>query len=426
MSKDFIAILKSRNMIHDMSPSLETYISTRSISGYIGFDLTANSLHIGNLASIMLLRHFQLAGHRPIVLVGGATTMVGDPSFKEDERVMVSEEEINYRRECISMQLQKLLRYDQSSTSALLVNNFDWFAKMGVIEFLRDVGKHITVNYMRAKDSVKRRMETGISYTEFTYQLFQGYDFYYLHKNYGVMLQMGGSDQWGNLTTGIELTRRKSGEEVFALTTPLITKADGSKFGKSEKGTNIWLDPNLTSPYEFYQFWLNCSDEDAKKFINVFTVLSKEDIDSLIERHNLAPHERLLQKTLAADVTSYVHSVQECRKAIETSEILFSKDGDLKTLAEKDLLSVFTNIPHISVCKDTVISSSILELLCDFSDGKIFESKSEARRLVKEGGLLINKSKILDIDANMSDFLIYNKYVVVQKGKKNYYLIVCN
>lgn len=425
MSKDFIAILKSRNMIHDMSPSLETYISTRSISGYIGFDLTANSLHIGNLASIMLLRHFQLAGHRPIVLVGGATTMVGDPSFKEDERVMVSEEEINYRRECISMQLQKLLRYDQSSTSALLVNNFDWFAKMGVIEFLRDVGKHITVNYMRAKDSVKRRMETGISYTEFTYQLFQGYDFYYLHKNYGVMLQMGGSDQWGNLTTGIELTRRKSGEEVFALTTPLITKADGSKFGKSEKGTNIWLDPNLTSPYEFYQFWLNCSDEDAKKFINVFTVLSKEDIDSIIERHNLVPHERFLQKTLAADVTSYVHSIQECKKAIETSEILFSKDGDLKTLTEKDLLSVFTNIPHISVCKDTVINSSILELLCDFSDGKIFDSKSEARRLVKERGLLINKSKILDVDANMSDFVIFNKYVVVQKGKKNYYLIVC-
>jgi tyrosyl-tRNA synthetase len=425
MYEDFIKNLRWRGMIHDMSPNVENYLNKFCTTAYLGFDLTANSLHIGNLASIMLLKHLQNAGHKPIVLIGGATSMIGDPSFKQKERVLISPEELNYRRECISAQLSRFLRYDDSLNSALLLDNIDWFGNMGVIDFLRDVGKHITVNYMKAKESVKQRMETGISYTEFTYQLFQAYDFYYLNRNFNVKLQLGGSDQWGNLTTGIELIRRKCGEEVFAITTPLITKADGSKFGKSERGGNVWLDPKLTSPYEFYQFWLNCTDDDAARFIRVFTTLSSEEIDIIIFNHNANPEMRTMQKLLARLVTSDVHSDKETKKAERTSEILFSKKGDLLELEEAELLAAFSNLPQIHVSKEQLMTTDISSLLSSITNNKIFESKSEVRRFIKNGGLLVNKSKIVDATLKADKLLIYNRYIVVQKGKKNYYLIVC-
>lgn len=425
MYKDFIENIRWRGMIHDMSSNVENHLSNSYTTAYLGFDLTANSLHIGNLAPIMLLKHLQNAGHKPIVLVGGATSMIGDPSFKENERVLISTEELQYRRECISAQLRRLLRYDDSSNSALLLDNIDWFGSMGVIDFLRDVGKHITVNYMKAKESVKKRMETGISYTEFTYQLFQAYDFYYLNKHFNVKLQLGGADQWGNLTTGIELIRRKCGEEVFAITTPLITKTDGSKFGKSEKGGNIWLDPTLTSPYEFYQFWVNCADEDAVRFIRVFSMLSAEEIDNTIFLHKKNPEKRTLQKILAKIVTTEVHSEVESKKAASTSEVLFSRDRDLRNLEEKELVGAVANIQQIHASKEQLINIDVVSLLSSFTRNKIFESKSEVCRFINSGGLLINKSKIVDGSIMASELLIHNRYILIQKGKKHYYVIVC-
>ena len=344
---DFIRELQWRGMIHDMTPGTEEQLRKEMTSAYIGFDPTAPSLHIGNLATIMLLMHFQLAGHKPFALVGGATGMVGDPSGKSEERNLLDEETLRINQAGVRKQLEKFLNFDCGANSAVMVNNYDWFKNMGYLEFLRDAGKYITVNYMMAKDSVKSRLETGLSYTEFSYQMLQGYDFYYLFAQHGVKLQMGGSDQWGNITTGTEYIRRKSGGEAYALTTPLITRADGAKFGKTESG-NVWLDPKITSPYHFYQFWLNIADEDAKTLIRVFTLLDQEKISNLIRQHDEDPQKRILQKTLAKEITVRVHSRQEYDKAVSASNILFGKSTteDLGNIDEDTLLSVFEGVPQ--------------------------------------------------------------------------------
>jgi tyrosyl-tRNA synthetase len=420
----FIQELRWRGMIHDMMPGTEEQLEKEMTAGYIGFDPTADSLHIGNLLPIMLLVHFQRAGHKPIALVGGATGMIGDPSFKAEERKFLDEETLKYNLSCQKKQLEKFLDFNCGSNSAEIVNNFDWFKDFSFLNFLRDVGKHITVNYMMSKDSVKKRLETGISFTEFSYQLIQGYDYYYLNLHKNCRLQMGGSDQWGNIVTGTELIRRKDGGEAFALTCPLVTKSDGGKFGKSEKG-NVWLDPAKTSPYAFYQFWMNVSDEDAEKYIKLFTLLTKEEIDQIILEHHQAPHLRHLQKKLATEVTLMVHAQEGLNTAVEATDILFGKGTreTLKKLDENTFLSVFDGVPMFSVDKELLKSGiNIIDLLGEKTE--VFPSKGEVRRMIKGGGVSLNKVKIEDeaISVNTDD-LLNDRYILVQKGKKNYYLI---
>jgi tyrosyl-tRNA synthetase len=395
-------------------------------TGYVGFDPTADSLHIGNLVPVMLLVHLQRAGHKPVALVGGATGLVGDPSGKSAERPLLDIEALNHNLNSQKKQLQKFLRFDDSENSAQIVNNYDWFKDIGFLEFIRDTGKHITVNYMMSKDSVKNRLEGGMSFTEFTYQLVQGYDFYHLYQNLDCKLQMGGSDQWGNIVTGTELIRRKAQGEAFAMTAPLVKKADGTKFGKSEGG-NVWLDPERTSPYKFYQYWLNTSDEDAANFIKVFTLLPKEEIEALEKEHAEAPHMRILQKALAEDVTRRVHSEEDLQTAIKASNILFGKSTteDLASLNESTLLSVFEGVPQVEVSKAEIdAAENYIDLLSEVTQGIIFKSKGEARRMLQGGGVSINKNKIEDMNAKPEFSLLQNKYFLVQKGKKNYYLVV--
>ena len=412
-------------MLHDMIPGTEELLKKEMVKGYIGFDPTADSLGVGNLVQIMTLLHFQQAGHKPIALVGGATGMVGDPSGKSQERNLLNEELLQHNLESQKRQLEKFLDFNCGERSAEIVNNYDWFKNLSFLEFIRDVGKHISINYMLAKDSVQSRLSTGMSFTEFSYQLVQGYDFYYLWKNNGVKLQMGGSDQWGNIVTGTELIRRKDGGEAFALTTPLIKKADGTKFGKTEAG-NIWLDAKRTSPYKFYQFWLNASDEDSKNFIRIFTLKTKEEIESLEAEHQKAMHLRLLQKELAKDITIRVHSQKDYQAAIEASEILFGSGTTegLQKISETDLLSVFEGVPQISFSKSEIDAGiNIVELLGEKT--KIFPSKGEARKMIQGGGVFLNKEKMLDMEYVVTlKNVIKEKYILAQKGKKNYFLII--
>ena len=413
-------------MIHDMMPGTDEQLTKEMTTGYVGFDPTADSLHIGNLVPVMLLVHLQRAGHKPVALVGGATGLVGDPSGKSAERPLLDIETLNHNLESQKKQLQKFLNFDCGANSAEIVNNYDWFKNIGFLEFIRDVGKHITVNYMMSKDSVKNRLEGGMSFTEFTYQLVQGYDFYHLYENLGCKLQMGGSDQWGNIVTGTELIRRKAQGEAFAMTAPLIKKADGTKFGKSEGG-NVWLDPEKTSPYKFYQYWLNTSDEDAANFIKVFTLLPKTVIEALEKEHAEAPHMRVLQKALAEDVTRRVHSEEDLQTAIKASNILFGKSTteDLASLNESTLLSVFEGVPQVEVAKAEIeAAENYINLLSTVTKDQIFPSKGEARRMLQGGGVSINKNKIEDMNAKPEFDLLQNKYFLVQKGKKNYYLVV--
>jgi len=409
-------------MIHDIMPGTEEQLKKEITAGYVGFDPTASSLTIGNLVTIMLLVHLQKAGHKPIALVGGATGMIGDPSGKSEERKLLSEETLKHNQDCIKKQLEKFLDFNSGATSAEIVNNYDWFKEFGFISFLRDVGKHLTVNYMMAKDSVKKRMETGISFTEFSYQLLQGYDYYHLYKHKKCLLQMGGSDQWGNITAGTELVRRMDGGEAFALTCPLITKADGTKFGKSEGG-NVWLDAELTSPYKFYQFWLNCSDEDAAKFIRIFTLLTQDEVLALEKEHAEAPHLRTLQKALAKDITIRVHSEEDYNTAVKASEILFGKSTteDLRALNGKIFFSVLEGVPQVEISKSEYEGTpTITDLL---ANTKIFPSKGEARKMITAGGVSVNKNKLATADQKPDFELLQKKYLLVQKGKKDYYLL---
>lgn len=422
--KDFIEELTWRGMIHDKMPGTEDQLNKEMTAAYIGFDPTADSLHIGNLVQIMTLVHFQKCGHKPIALVGGATGMVGDPSGRSSERNLLDEDTLNHNLSCVKSQLEKFLDFS-GENAAEVVNNYDWFKEFSFLEFIRDVGKHITVNYMMTKDSVKSRLETGLSFTEFSYQLVQGYDFYYLWKNKNVKLQLGGSDQWGNIVTGTELIRRKSQGEAFAVTTPLITKADGSKFGKSEGG-NIWLDAEKTSPYKFYQYWINASDEDVEKYIKIFSLKSREEIEKLISEHKEAPHMRLLQKTLAEEITIRVHSQEDYETAVKASNILFGKSTteDLASLDEKTLLQVFEGVPQSEISKaDLNDANDITTLLSETTKGIIFKSKGEARRMIQGGGVSINKEKISAPDERVDFKLLQDKYLLAQRGKKNYFLI---
>jgi len=422
----FIEELRWRGMIHDMMPGTEEQLQKESTSGYIGFDPTADSLHIGNLLPIMLLVHFQRCGHKPIALVGGATGMIGDPSFKSEERKFLDEDTLRHNLSCQKRQLEKFLDFNCGANSAEIVNNYDWFRGFSFLDFLREVGKHITVNYMMAKDSVKKRLETGISFTEFSYQLIQGYDYYHLYKEKNCRLQMGGSDQWGNIVTGTELIRRLDAGDAYALTCPLVTKADGGKFGKSEKG-NVWLDPSRTSPYVFYQFWLNTSDEDAEKYIKLFTLLSQSEIEELTNEHRQAPHLRILQKKLAGEVTLMVHSSRDLETAIEASEILFGKGTaeTLKKLDEATFLSVFEGVPQYEINKDLLQTGiNILDLLGEVT--AVFPSKGEAKRMIKGGGVVLNKEKVENEALSVgTGHLLNERYLLIQKGKKNYYLITC-
>lgn len=422
---DFIDELQWRGMLHDIMPGTKEQLQKESTAAYIGFDPTADSLHIGNLATIMLLKHLQLAGHKPFALVGGATGMIGDPTGKSEERSLLDETTLRKNQDGIKNQLMRFLDFEAVDNKAEIVNNYDWFKDYSFLGFLRDAGKHITVNYMMAKDSVKKRLETGLSFTEFSYQLLQGYDFYLLNKNHNIKLQMGGSDQWGNITTGTEFIRRKGGGEAFALTTPLVTKADGTKFGKSEGG-NIWLDAEKTTPYQFYQFWLNVADEDAGRLIRVFTLLDQATIERLEQEHAEAPHLRLLQKTMAEEITCRVHSREDFEMAEKASALLFGKSTteSLAAINEKTLLSVFEGVPQTTIAlKDYEECADIATLLSDLSNGIVFSSKGEARRMIKAGGLSVNKEKVQEANDKPSYTLLQDKYLLVQKGKKNYYLI---
>jgi tyrosyl-tRNA synthetase len=423
---NFVAELKWRGMLHDMMPGTEEQLNKEVTNGYIGFDPTADSLHVGHLVQIMTLIHFQKAGHRPFALVGGATGMVGDPSGKSAERNLLSEEVLFHHVNCIEAQLKKFLDFNDTEKGAKMVNNYDWFKTISFLDFIRDVGKHLTVNYMMAKDSVKMRLEgeTGMSFTEFTYQLVQGFDFFHLWKNEKCLIQMGGSDQWGNIVTGTELIRRKSQGTAFALTTNLIKKSDGTKFGKTESGA-VCLDPKRTSPYKFYQFWLNASDADASTWIRIFTLLNKETIESLEAEHALAPHNRILQKALAKDITSRVHSKEAYEQAVEASAILFGQ-GTADSLAQLDegtFLDIFEGVPTFQLKKTELAEGiAIIDLLADKTT--VFPSKSEARKMLQGGGLGINKIKVEDANLTVkTGNLINDKYLLVQKGKKNYFLI---
>jgi len=421
--------LRWRGMIQDIMPGTEELFAKEMVSGYIGFDPTSDSLHIGSLVPILLLVHLQKAGHKPFALVGGATGMVGDPSGKSEERNLLSEETLAHNIAGVKKQLSHFLDFNSGAKNAAeLVNNYDWFKDFNFLHFIRDVGKHITVNYMMAKDSVKKRIEgdTGMSFTEFTYQLVQGYDFYWLYQNKNCKLQMGGSDQWGNITTGTELIRRKTGGEAFAFTCPLITKADGGKFGKTEKG-NVWLDAKKTSPYQFYQFWLNASDEDATKWIKIFTLLDPATIDALIAEHTTAPQIRILQKALAAELTKFVHSEEDLNFAIRATEILFGNATTevLQSLNEAQLLQVMEGVPTVNVTLAQLEEG--YDLVSLLADTQIFPSKGEARKMWQAGGLSINKEKInADFATVTKAQLLQGKYMLMQKGKKNYYLVVAN
>jgi tyrosyl-tRNA synthetase len=427
MVMSFVEELRWRGMLHDIMPGTEELLNKGMASGYIGFDPTADSLHVGSLATIMTLIHFQRAGHKPYALVGGATGMVGDPSGKSAERNLLSEDALQVNLKGIQSQLERFLDFNSEANSAEIVNNYDWFKEFSFLNFIRDVGKHLTVNYMMAKDSVKSRLtgDSGMSFTEFSYQLIQGYDFYYLWKNKNCIIQMGGSDQWGNIVTGTELIRRKDGGEAYALTTQLIKKADGSKFGKSEGG-NIWLDAAKTSPYKFYQFWLNATDDDVKKFIRIFTLLDKGTIESLEAEHDLAPHQRSLQKVLAKDITIRVHGENAYNKAIQSSEFLFGNTGIefLSELSDDEVLGIFEGVPNYTVqLADLQAGISVLDLLA--TQTGVFASKGEAKKMIQGGGAAINKAKIASTESTYGNAeLINNKFLVVQKGKKNYFLIV--
>jgi len=427
---NFVEELKWRGMIHDVMPGTEEQLMKEMTAGYVGIDPTADSLHIGHLVGVMMLKHLQLAGHRPIALVGGATGMIGDPSGKAQERNLLDEETLQKNQEGIKKQLAKFLDFESDTANkALLVNNYDWMKNFSFLEFIRDVGKHLTVNYMMAKDSVKKRISgdeiTGMSFTEFSYQLVQGYDFLHLYQHENCKLQMGGSDQYGNITTGTELIRRKLGHEneAFALTCPLITKADGSKFGKTESG-NVWLDPEKTSPYEFYQFWMNVSDEDAEKYIKIFTLFSRNEIEELITQHKEAPHLRLLQKSLAEDLTKKVHSERDLESAIEASQILFGQGTTemLRKLDEKTLISIFSGVPQSEISRVELENGlSLFDLLC--SKTEIFKSNGEARRMIKDNAVSINKQKINEEFQPSVNDLLNDRYVLIQRGKKNYFLV---
>lgn len=427
---NFIKELEWRGMIHDMIPGTEEALQKGMVSGYVGIDPTADSLHIGHLVGIMMLRHLQRSGHRPIALIGGATGMIGDPSGKSKERNLLDEETLRHNQACIKKQLEKFLDFDSDAdNAAVLVNNYDWMKDYSFLDFIREVGKHITVNYMMAKESVKKRLEAnaieGLSFTEFSYQLLQGYDYLHLYQTENVRLQLGGSDQWGNITTGVELIRRVLGEsDALAVTCPLITKADGGKFGKSESG-NVWLDRRYTTPYKFYQFWFNVSDEDAKKYIRIFTDLSKEEIEALEAEHDKAPHERLLQRRLAEEITVMVHSREDYDTAVRASEILFGNatKETLSSIDEETFLSVFDGVPMAEVSKsDFDGSTGLLDLLvskCGF-----FKSNGELRKLIQSGGISINKEKISDPQyMPTTDDLVEGSYMLIQKGKKNYFLV---
>ena len=427
---NFVEELKWRGMIHDMMPGTEEQFQKEMTSAYLGIDPTADSLHIGHLVGVMMLKHLQRTGHRPIALVGGATGMIGDPSMKSQERNLLDEETLRKNQQAIKAQLAKFLDFEsECPNKAILVNNYDWMKDYSFLNFIRDVGKHITVNYMMAKDSVKKRLSSesnvGMSFTEFSYQLLQAYDFLHLYKEYGCKLQMGGSDQWGNITTGTELIRRKESGEAFALTCPLITKADGGKFGKTESG-NIWLERRYTSPYKFYQFWLNVSDADAEKYIKIFTVLAKEEIDALVEEQKAAPHLRPLQKRLAQEVTIMVHSKEDYEVSIEASNILFgnSTSEALKKLDEDTLLAVFEGVPQFEISKEELSKGiKAVDLFVELTT--VFPSKGEMRKLVQSGGVSLNKEKLgaSDMEINTS-YLLGGKYLLVQKGKKNYFLLI--
>lgn len=425
--KNFVEELTWRGMIHTIMPGTEEQLQKEITSAYLGIDPTADSLHIGHLAGLMMLKHFQNCGHRPIALVGGATGMIGDPSMKSAERNLLDEETLRHNQEAIKRQLSHFLDFDSDApNAALLVNNYDWMKEFSFIDFIRDIGKHITVNYMMSKDSVKKRLNgeerEGMSFTEFSYQLVQGYDYYYLNTHYGCKLQMGGSDQWGNITTGTELIRRKGGVEAYALTCPLITKADGGKFGKTEKG-NVWLDARYTSPYAFYQFWLNVSDDDAQRYIKIFTMLTKEQVEEAIAIHSEAPHQRHLQKLLAKEVTVMVHGEVEYQKAIDASSILFgnSTSEALRSLDEQTFLSVFEGVPQYTLNKSD-LPKGIIDTLS--LDTQVFPSKGECRKMIQGGGLSINKDKCNDVNYQFTEAdLLDGKYILVQRGKKNYYIL---
>ena len=427
---DFIEELTWRGMIHTVMPGTDEQLKKEMTTAYLGIDPTADSLHIGHLVGVMMLKHFQRAGHKPIALVGGATGMIGDPSMKSQERKLLDEETLRHNQEAIKKQLAKFLDFDSDAPNAAeLVNNYDWMKNFSFLDFIRDVGKHITVNYMMAKDSVKKRLsgesQQGMSFTEFSYQLVQGYDFLTLYKDKNCRLQLGGSDQWGNITTGTELIRRTVGGEAYALTCPLITKADGGKFGKTESG-NVWLDARYTSPYKFYQFWLNVSDADAEKYIKIFTELSREEIQSLVEEQEKDPGLRPLQKRLAKEITTMVHSAEEYEAAVEASQILFSNKASetLRKIDEATLLAVFEGVPTFEVEKaDIEAGVKIADLLTE--KAAVFPSKGELRKLAQQGGVSINKEKIADVYVDASlDMLLNDKYILVQKGKKNYFLLI--
>ncbi len=424
---NFVEELRWRGMLHDIMPGTEELFNKEVCSVYLGIDPTADSLHIGHLVGIMMLSHLQRCGHKPIALLGGATGMIGDPSGKSQERNLLDEETLRHNQACIKKQLSKFLDFDsQEPNAAVLVNNYDWMSKFSFLEFIRDIGKHLTVNYMMAKDSVKKRFNgegDGMSFTEFSYQLVQGYDFLHLYQTQNCKVQMGGSDQWGNITTGTELIRRMINGEAYALTCPLITKADGGKFGKTEKG-NVWLDPARTSPYAFYQFWLNCSDDDSKRYIRIFTHFTKEEIEEMERQHDAEPHLRILQKALAKDLTVRVHSQEDYDAAVNASEILFGKGTaeNLSALSEEMFLSVFEGVPQFEV------PTTILDENCGVVDflakhTQVFNSNGEARRMLKDNGVAINKTKVKEDKTVTRDDLLNGKYVLVQKGKKNYYIV---
>ncbi len=427
--KNFVEELEWRGMIHTMMPGVKEQLEKEMTTAYLGIDPTADSLHIGHLVGVMILKHFQMCGHRPIALVGGATGMIGDPSGKSQERNLLDEATLRHNQEAIKRQLAKLLDFESNAENkALLVNNYDWMKEFSFLDFARDIGKCITVNYMMAKDSVKKRFNgegEGMSFTEFTYQLLQGYDFLHLYQTLNCKVQLGGADQWGNITTGTELIRRKLGSEneAFAITCPLITKADGTKFGKTESG-NVWLDARYTSPYKFYQFWLNVSDEDAKRYIKIFTLLDKETIDALIARHDEAPHLRELQKTLAKEITTMIHSAEEYEKAVEASQILFggATSEALRRLDEQTLLQVFEGVPQFTIAKEH-LGCAFVDLAADLT--KVFPSKGECRKMVQGGGVALNKEKVTDpMQTVTENDLIAGKYMIAQRGKKNYFLII--
>ncbi len=426
---NFVEELTWRGMIHSMMPGTEEQLAKEMTTAYLGIDPTADSLHIGHLVGVMMLRHFQRCGHKPLALVGGATGMIGDPSGKSAERNLLDEATLRHNQECIKNQLSRFLDFDSDAPNAAeMVNNYDWMKDFSFLAFIRDIGKHITVNYMMAKDSVKKRLSAessvGMSFTEFTYQLVQGFDFYHLFETKNCKLQLGGSDQWGNITTGTELIRRKLGGEAYALTCPLITKADGGKFGKTESG-NVWLDRRYTSPYKFYQFWLNVSDADAEKYIKIFTFIPKEEVEALVAEHAAAPHLRVLQKRLAKEITIMVHSEQDYEMAVEASSILFGNatSDSLKKLDEDTLLAVFDGVPTFEVSREEVLGKKLMDVLTE--NAAVFASKGEMRKLIQNGGFAVNKEKVSDLELSLeAELLLNEKYLLVQKGKKNYYLLI--